>query len=150
LARLLASVRFRVNMAQSTSRFRLPKTASEEEICCLRAVPKSTKYKNKCSVKILEEWQRERTVKVPVLDVTGIFKDYDVAKVQSLADVSLFDMDAHSLNYWLAKFVQEVAKGNMQRYPPKTLYQIVCGLRRHLMDLKPHLEFNFLDSSDKR
>ena len=44
----------------------------------------------------------ERTVKVPVLDVTGIFKDYDVAKVQSLADVSLFDMDAHSLNYWLA------------------------------------------------
>ena len=58
LARLLALVRFRVNMAQSTSRFRLPKTASEEEICCLRAVPKSTKYKNKWSVKILEEWQR--------------------------------------------------------------------------------------------
>ena len=71
-------------------------------------------------MKILEEWQRERTVKVPVLDVTGIFKDYDVAKVQSLADVSLFDMDADSLNYWLAKFVQEVAKANMQRYPPKT------------------------------
>ena len=106
MARLLASVRFRVNMAQSTSRFRLPKTASEEEMCCLRAVLKSTKSKNKWSVKILEEWQRERTVKVPVLDVTGIFKDYDVAKVQSLADVSLFDMDAHSLNYWLAKFVQ--------------------------------------------
>ena len=58
LARLLALVRFRVNMAQSTSRFRLPKTASEEEICCLRAVLKSTKYKNKWSVKILEEWQR--------------------------------------------------------------------------------------------
>ncbi|KAK2546846.1 hypothetical protein P5673_033424 [Acropora cervicornis] len=91
-------------MAQSTSRFRLPKTASEEEICCLREVPKSTKYKNKWSVKILEEWQRVRTVKVPVLDVTGIFKDYDVAKVQLLADVSLFYMDAHSLNYWLANF----------------------------------------------
>ena len=59
-------------MTQSTSRFRLPKTASEEEICCLRAVPKSTKYINKWSVKILEEWQRERTVKVPVLDVAGI------------------------------------------------------------------------------
>ena len=116
----------------------------------MRAVPKSNKYKNKWSVKILEECQRERTVKVPVLDVTGIFKDYDVAKVQSLADVSLFDMDAHSLNYWLAKFVQEVAKANMQRYPPKTLYQIVCGLRRHLMDFKPNLDFNFLDSSDKR
>ena len=104
MARLLASVRFRVNMAQSTFRFRLPKTASEEEICCLRAVPKSTKYKNKWSGKILKEWQRERAVKVPVLDVTGIFKDYDVAKVQLLADVSLFDMDAHSLNYWLANF----------------------------------------------
>ena len=104
LARLLASVRFRVNIARSTSSFRLPKTASEDEICCLRAVPKSTKYKNKWSVKTLEEWQLKRTVKVPVLDVTGIFKDYDVAKVQSLDDVSLLDMDAHSLNYWLANF----------------------------------------------
>lgn len=89
-------------MAQSTSRFLLPKTADEEEICCERAVPKSTKYKNKWAASIFEEWQRERTVKVPVVDVSGIYKDYDMVKVQPL-DVPLADMDPHSLNYWLAK-----------------------------------------------
>ena len=38
-----------------------------------------------------------------------MFKDYDVYRVQSLEE-KLEDLDSLSLNYWLTKFVQEVAK----------------------------------------
>ena len=49
-----------------------------------------------------------REVKVPVLDYGGLFKDYDFHKVTALsADIA--GMDALSLNYWLSKFVMEVA-----------------------------------------
>ena len=60
-------------------------------------------------------------------------------------------MDALTLNYWLSKFVQEVAKCSKDPYPPKTLYQIVCSIRRFLVEKNPAFEFNlFSDSSDKR
>ena len=60
-------------------------------------------------------------------------------------------MDVLTLNYWLSKFVQEVAKCSKDPYPPKTLYQIVCSIRRFLVEKNPAFEFNlFSDSSDKR
>ena len=58
-------------------------------------------------------------------------------------------MDALSVNYWLTKFVEEVAKPSKERYPPKTLYQIVCGLRRLMEENNEKLDFNPLDASDK-
>ena len=33
---------------------------------------------------------------------------------------------------WLSKFVMEVAKKTGERYPAKTIYGMVCGIRRHL------------------
>ncbi|CAH3191990.1 unnamed protein product [Porites evermanni] len=54
------------------------------------------------------------------------------------------------LNYWLSKFVQEVAKWSKDQYPPETLYQIVCGIRQFLVEKNLAIEFNPLDSSDKR
>ena len=38
------------------------------------------------------------------------------------------EMDASSLNYWLSKFVMEVAKKSGERYPAKTIYGIICGI----------------------
>jgi hypothetical protein len=38
-----------------------------------------------------------------------LFKDYDIYKVQAL-HVSLVEMDALSLNYWMTKFIQKVVK----------------------------------------
>ena len=64
-----------------------------------------------------------RTLKVPTLEPGGLFQDYDLHKVQSL-DLPLvenLEMDALSLNYWMTKFVQGVAKPSKERYP-----QIVC------------------------
>ena len=72
-------------------------------------MPASTKYKNKWAASIFAEWQRLREVKVPVLDCDGLFKDYDLHKVTALsADIA--EMDTLLLNYWLSKFVMEVAK----------------------------------------
>ena len=55
-----------------------------------------------------------------------------------------------SLSYWLTKFVQEVANKNGGCYPPRSLYEIICGLKRHLEDVNEEHALNPLDSSDKR
>ena len=65
------------------SRFREAKTAEEEVNLVRNAVPKSTQYKNKWAYGIFEEWQRQRLVKVPIVEVTGLFKTYDFHLVES-------------------------------------------------------------------
>ena len=47
---------------------------------------------------------------VPVLDPGGLFKDYDLHKVATVS-TGIEEMDALlSLNYWLSKFVMELAR----------------------------------------
>ena len=77
--------------------------------------------KNKWVARIFEEWGKARFSKVATLEPGGLFKEYDLHKVQSL-EIPLLQMDTLSVNYWLTKFVEEVAKPSKERYPPKTLY----------------------------
>ena len=51
-------------------------------------------------------------------------------------------MDVLSLNYWLSKFMMEVAK--------KSVYGIICSLKRHLEERNGSEALNPLDASDKR
>ena len=110
-------------------RFREAKTAEDEVNLVRNAVPKSTQYKNKWAYGIFEGRQSQRLVKVPIVEVAGLFKTYDFHEVESL-DTPLVEMSVLSgllvlsINYWLTKFVQEVAKPSRDRYPPKTL----CGM----------------------
>lgn len=131
------------------SRFREAKTAEEEVNLVRNAVPKSTQYKNKWAYRIFEDWQRQRLVKVPIVEFTGLFKTYDFHLVESL-DTPLVEMSVLSINYWLTKFVQEVAKPSKERYPPKTLYGIIAGIRRFLAEQKRSEDINPLNTSDKR
>ena len=62
----------------------------------------------------------------PVLDPGGLLKGYDLHKVAQLS-TSIDEMGAVTLNYWLSKFVMEVANKSGERYPPRTVYGIVCG-----------------------
>ena len=82
------------------------------------------------------------------MEPRGLFEEYDLHKVQSL-EIPLFHMDAFfkSVNYWLTKFVQEVAKPSKERYPPKTLHQIVCGLCQFMEENNGKLNFNLLEAS---
>ena len=130
-------------------RFREPKTFCEEEEIMEKAVPSSTKYKNKRALSVFGEWQFARTIKVPVLDPGGLFKDYDLHKVATVS-TGIEEMDALSLNYWLSKFVMEVAKKTGERYPAKSIYGIVCGIRRHLEEKNGAAALNPLDNSDRR
>ena len=82
------------------SRFREAKTAEEEVNLVRNAVPKSTQYKNKCAYRIFEEWQRQRLVKVSIVEVAGLFRTYDFHQVESL-DAPLVEMSVLSINYWL-------------------------------------------------
>ena len=67
--------------------------------------------------KYFEEWQQQREMKVPILGPGGLFKDYELHKVNPVSS-EMEDMDAITLNYWLTKFVMEVAKDSGERYPP--------------------------------
>ena len=66
------------------------------------------------------EWQQQREMKVPILDPSGLLKDYELHKVTPVS-CEIEDMDAISLNYWLTKFVMEVVKDSGERYPPTEL-----------------------------
>ena len=109
--------------------FRLPKSASEEHVLADEAIPSSTKYKHKWALKLFREWQQQREMKVPILDPRGLSNDYELHKVNPVRG-EIEDVDAISLNYWLTKFVMEVAKDSGERYPPRTVYKIVCGVRQ--------------------
>ena len=41
------------------------------------------------------------------------------------------------MNFWLSRVVLEVQKRNGEAYPLNTLYQLVCGLQRHLREHGP-------------
>ena len=73
------------------SRFREAKTAEEKVNLVRNGVPKSTQYNNKWAYGIFEEWQRQRLVKVPIVEVAGFFKTYDFHQVESL-DTPLVEM----------------------------------------------------------
>jgi len=113
-----------VKMAES---FRSPKTGKEESKLLEDSIPKSTACKTKWAIKSFHQWQINRKVKVPVLDAGGAFKDYG-----DLLSTDLARMDANALNFWLSKFVQEVANTEGKVYPARTLYGIVCDIRRHI------------------
>ena len=91
------------------SRFGLPKSS----ISC--------KEQKRMGFKTVSEWQQQKEMKVPILDPGGLFKDYELYKVTPVS-CEIEDKDAISLNYWLTKFVMEVAKDSGERYPPRTVY----------------------------
>ena len=112
------------------ARFREPKTVYEERELVEKAIPLSTKYKNKWVVTVFGEWQISRSVIAPVLDPGGLLKGYDFHKVAQFS-TSIEEMDAVTFNYCLRKFVMEVAKKSGERCPPTTIYGIVCAIRRN-------------------
>ena len=126
-----------------------PKSVQEEDPLLVQSKPKSTQYKDKWAVEVFRTWQAAHEQKLCILDVGSVFKVYDVHCVLSLEE-KLKNLDSLSLNYWLTKFVQEVANKNKGHYPSRSLYGIICGLKRYLEDVNEGNALNPLDSSDKR
>ena len=38
-----------------------------------------------------------------------------------------------TLNFWMTEFVGEIGNRSGGLYPPRSLYQIVCGINRHVV-----------------
>ena len=93
-------------------RFRCPKAIEEEELCVERAVPKSTRYKNKWAVGIFEDWQRVRSVKSPILEVGGVFKEYELESSTVSATISV-DSSSESVSRKVEKVSQNVDMDTM-------------------------------------
>ena len=102
-------------------RWRQPRNVQEEAGLLCDVKPKGTMYKTKWAFKIFRNWQSNRVFKFPVLEVGSVFKDYAIHRVKS-AEESLTEMDSVSLDYWMTKFVQEVANKSGGSYPPRTFF----------------------------
>ena len=72
---------------------------------------KSTQYKDKWTIEVFRTRQAACEQKFCILDPGSVFKDYYLHRVRSLQE-KLEDLASLSLNYWLAKFVQEIAIKN--------------------------------------
>ena len=130
-------------MDESSLRFRIPKTFDEEKFQNLRFTRTNGRYK-------FREWQGQRANKVCTIEPGGVFKGKDISlDVQELTE-SIGNMNAKSLNYWLCKFVQEVANKLGGQYPSRTLYNIVCGLKCFFVKKNGDGALNPLAVSDKR
>ena len=116
--------------SMATARFRPPKTEVGEISLLPETVPKNTKYNTKWAVSVFTAWQNTRMNKKGQLETSG-GNGLESTNVEELS-VPLEHMSAESLNFWLCKFICEVAKQTGERYPPKTLYLLVCGINRHL------------------
>ena len=97
-------------------RFRPSKSVHEDDSLLVHSNPKSTQYKDNWAVEVFRTWQAAREPKFSLLDLGSRFKEYDLQRVQSLEE-TLEYLDRLSLNYWLTKFIQEVANKNGGRYP---------------------------------
>ena len=100
----------------ATVRFRPPKTEKEEILLLSETVPKNTKYNKKWAVNVFTAWQNTRMNKKAQLETSG-GNGLESTNVEDLS-VPLEHMSADSLNFWLCKFICEVAKQTGERYPP--------------------------------
>ena len=89
-------------------RFRSPKSKKEETSLVLEATPKATQYKTKWGRKVFEEWQQQWQNTCAMLEVVGV-AELNCEDVEDLT-IPLEHMSSHTLNFWLSKFVCEVAK----------------------------------------
>ena len=57
--------------------------------------------------------------------------------------------DCTAFSHWLALFVTEVRKADGGKYPPNSVYQILCGILRFMRKQDPFVP-SFLDQKDGR
>ena len=111
------------------------------------AIAKSTACKTKWLCKVSTEWKQNRVVKSCTLEPGGLFTTKDFEEEVQTLDTAITDMSAYSLNCWLLKFIQEVSNSSGERYPSRSLYSLVCGLKCHLHDVNGSAALNPLDMS---
>ena len=119
---------------QDKPRFQLLSTNAVEDLCSPK-LPKSTEQCTKWAVKNFLAWKEERN---------------RMHSEEPVPDDLLESASAEEISKWLAHYVAETRNTRGEPYPPKTIYQLLTGILRHLRLTQPHNCPNFLDRSDMR
>ena len=80
----------------------------------------------------------------------GIYRQWRQSRGErgsGVPDVFEKPYDCDRISHCLSLFVAEARKSNGQKYPPKSLYQILCGLSRYMRKDDPSCP-NFLNQHD--
>ena len=125
-------------------RFRDPQSVETSIDNVRKGIPQTTRYKNRWGLRIFEDWQSGRENKAVICENNPF--SLDLQNLQNL-DTHLCSMTARTLNFWLIKFVQEVCDKDGEPYPGRTVYQIICLLKRHLEE-NGRAEANMLNDNN--
>ena len=99
-------------------------------------IPKTTQSNTKWAAKVWNDWAENRnSIGVSVSQHDRVPIDFS-------------EVSAAELNFWLQYFYVEVRKRDGEKYIPNTLYQLACGLLRHLRNNFGRFDLNFLDDKD--
>ena len=123
-------------------RFRPGRTETEENRFIEDATPASTRYKTKWATEVFKEWQGNKAVH----DVTDGQSGYEIQPLST----HLERFNAESLAFCLSKFVQEVVNRNGEKYPARTLYGVIAGIKRFLEAENEGNALNPLDRGHRR
>ena len=88
-----------------------PKRVQKEDSLLVQSNLKGTQYKDEWTVEVFRTWQAACEQKFCILYTGSVFKDYYLHRVRILQE-KLEDLASLSINYWLTKFVQEIADKN--------------------------------------
>ena len=86
------------------------------------AIPVKTEQATSWAINAWQQWAMQRD------------RDTPEETIQLLSN-HLEEMPAEALKFWLPRFILEVRKKNTDEYPPNSLYQMVCGIQRHLQKI---------------
>ena len=115
---------------------RFNNTVTEEEVTKFSrgVIPKNTAKNTSWAVRVFNEWIQQRNKRT---------------EVKYPSDILEKEHECVVLCKCLKHFVSEARRGDGKPYPPKTLYQILCGLLRYLRQSQTNPPI-FLDRKDFR
>ena len=90
---------------------------SDFDDACEQFQCKNTSYATKWAISNLESWKRKHNESVLV-------------EADRVPD-NLFSKSSSVIDHWMAHYVAETRNYKGEPYPPKTLYQLICGLSRY-------------------
>ena len=94
--------------------------------------PENTKVNTRWALNNFAEWQKDYNERHPE---------------DTCPDGVLLTDDRKVLALWLQRYALSTRKKNGEKYPPKTVYLLLCSLQRHMREVKEK-PFNIFDRED--
>ena len=107
--------------AGSSSHFAAPLSEVEVAEYSKGPVVPNTAKNTQWAVRVFSVWRTERNKKD--------------SQEKCPEDLLEKQPSAERLNYWLSRFVLEARRADGSQYPSTTIYQLLCGLLRHVPKL---------------